>query len=113
MTICSAVAELLDIVDKLRIAYPKKKFALDGRLVIDIGEVLAEGAYDLTLFEDVRKHLDARAKDGRLVQIKATMKKSLTFPADLFPSSSSESRSTLTGVSPRCSTAPAALRGRR
>ena len=64
---------------------PEKKFTLDGRLVGDIGEVLVEDAYDLVLYEDVKKHHDAECSDGRLVQIKATMKKNLTFPADHVP----------------------------
>ena len=81
ITIPKAVAQMLAIVEKLCRKYPKKKFTLDGRLVGDIGEVLVENAYDLTLFEDVHKHHDAMSSDGRLVQIKATMKKSLTFPA--------------------------------
>ncbi|MDP2247259.1 MAG: hypothetical protein Q8J65_03945, partial [Nitrosomonadales bacterium] len=51
----------------------------------DIGEILAEEAYDLTLFEDLRRHHDAECPDGRLVQIKATMKDQLTFPADHIP----------------------------
>jgi hypothetical protein len=76
---------MLSIVEKLVVAYPKKRFTLDGRLVGDIGEVLVEDAYDLDLFEDVKKHHDAECPDKRLVQIKATMKKSLTFPADHVP----------------------------
>lgn len=85
ITIPEAVRQLLGIVEKLCIAYPKKKFTLDGRLVGDIGEVLVEDAYDLTLFKDVKKHHDAESSDGRLVQIKATMKNNLTFPADHIP----------------------------
>jgi hypothetical protein len=85
ITIPEAVCQMLSIVEKLCVAYPKKKFTLDGRLVGDIGEVLVEDAYDLTLFEDVKRHHDAESSDGRLVQIKATMKKSLTFPADHVP----------------------------
>ncbi|MDL1862842.1 hypothetical protein FBR04_17705 [Betaproteobacteria bacterium PRO7] len=85
MTIPDAVRQMLGIVEKLCAAYPKKKFTLDGRLVGDIGEVLVEDAYDLELFEDVKKHHDGQCSDGRLVQIKATMKKSLTFPADHVP----------------------------
>lgn len=76
---------MLTIVDKLAKAYPKKKFTLDGRLVGDIGEVLVEDAYELELFEDLQKHHDARSTCGRLVQIKATMKAHLTFPADHVP----------------------------
>ena len=85
ITIPDAVRQMLDIVEKQRVALPKEKFTLDGRLVGDIGEVLVEDAYALPLFEDVKKHHDAESSDGRLVQIKATMKKNLTFPADHVP----------------------------
>lgn len=85
ITIPEAMKQMLSIVERLCAAYPKKKFTLDGRLVGDIGEVLAEDAYDLILYEDVKKHHDAECPDGRLVQIKATMKKDLTFPADHVP----------------------------
>ena len=84
-TIQDAVRDLLAIVERLARAYPKKRFTLDGRLVGDIGEVLVEDAYDLELFEDVKKHHDGQTPDGRLVQIKATMKESLTSPADHVP----------------------------
>jgi len=84
-TIPDAVRDMLSIVDQLCVAYPKRKFTLDGWLVGDIGEVLVEDAYELELFEDVKKHHDAEYADGRLVQIKATMKASLTFPADHIP----------------------------
>ena len=85
ISIPEAVEQMLAIVERLCVAYPKKRFTLDGRLVGDIGEVLVEAAYDLTLFEDIKKHHDAECSDGRLVQIKATMKESLTFPADHIP----------------------------
>jgi hypothetical protein len=85
ITIPDAVKQMLAIVKQLCAAFPKKKFTLDGRLVGDIGEVLVEDAYDLKLFGDVKRHHDAECSDGRLVQIKATMKDSLTFPADHVP----------------------------
>jgi hypothetical protein len=85
ITIPEAVRQLLSIVDRLSAAYPKRKFTLDGRLVGDIGEVLVEEAYDVTLFEDIQKHHDSQCGDGRLVQIKATMKGHLSFPADHVP----------------------------
>ena len=85
ITISDAVKQMLAIVEKLCIAYPHKRFTLDGRLVGDIGEVLVEDAYDLKLYPDIKKHHDAECPDGRLVQIKATMKKNLTFPADHVP----------------------------
>lgn len=85
ITISDAVKQMLAIVEKLCAAYPHKRFTLDGRLVGDIGEVLVEDTYDIKLFPDIKKHHDAESSDGRLVQIKATMKKSLTFPADHVP----------------------------
>lgn len=85
ITVPDAVRQMLAIVERLCAAYPKKRFTLDGRLVGDIGEVLVEDAYDVDLFPDVQKHHDAQSSDGRLVQIKATMKRSLTFPADHIP----------------------------
>lgn len=76
---------MLQVVKQLQQVYPAKKFTLDGRLVGDLGEVIAETAYDIKLHDDLRKHHDARATDGRQVQIKATMKASLTFPCDHIP----------------------------
>jgi hypothetical protein len=54
-------------------------------LVGDLGEVLVEDAYDVKLFEGMKKHHDGETSDGRQVQIKATIKDSLTFPADHIP----------------------------
>jgi hypothetical protein len=85
ITISEAVVKLLEIVDQLQKLHPKKKFTLDGRLVGDIGEILVEAKYDLKLFEDMRAHHDGETPDGRLVQIKTTMKNTLTFPADHIP----------------------------
>ncbi len=85
ISIPEAVKQMLSIVERLCAAYPHKKFTLDGRLVGDIGEVLVEEVYDLKLYEDIKKHHDGQCPDGRCVQIKATMKKSLTFPADHVP----------------------------
>ena len=83
--ITESISELLIIVDKLKIEYPKKAFTLDGRLVGDLGEVLAANAYNLKLYEKLEKYYDAETLDGRKVQIKATMKKGLTFPSDHVP----------------------------
>ena len=84
-TISQSVKHLLLIVETMREEYPNKRFTLDGRLVGDIGEVLAAEKYDLELFEGLHKHHDARTSDGRLVQIKATMQNFLTFPVDHIP----------------------------
>ncbi len=85
ITIPEAIKQLLQVVGQLHSAYPNKKFTLDGRLVGDIGEVLAAENYQIKLHEGLQKHHDAKTPDGRPVQIKATMKKSLTFPADHIP----------------------------
>lgn len=75
----------LETVDILHKKYPKKDFTLDGRLVGDLGEVLVEENYDVKLFDGLSKHHDGITSDGRLVQIKATMKNSLTYPVDHIP----------------------------
>ena len=85
MTIPEALGQLLEIVKRLRDAYPEKRFTLDGRLVGDIGEILVAESYDLELSTNLQKHYDAFTSDGRQVQIKATMQQSLTFPADHVP----------------------------
>lgn len=85
ITIPDAVKQLLQIVKQLQSVYPKKRFTLDGRLVGDLGEVLVEDAYDIKLHESLQKHHDGITSDGRQVQIKATMKTSLTFPVDHVP----------------------------
>lgn len=81
----AAVIQLLQIVQQLRNTYRKKRFTLDGRLVGDLGEILVESEYDVTLYESLQKHHDAETPDGRKVQIKATMQDSLTFPVDHEP----------------------------
>ena len=81
------VKKLLKIVEQMHVEYPQKKFTLDGRLVGDIGEILAAEKYLIELNEGLTKHHDAICIDGtnRKVQIKATMKESLTFPCDHVP----------------------------
>jgi len=82
-----SIAKLLSIVKELKTEYPLKEFTLDGRLVGDIGEVLAEETYQIKLLPGLAKHYDAICTDGtkRKVQIKATMKQSLTFPCNHIP----------------------------
>ena len=85
MEIHQAVREMLKIVESLQEQYDKKKFTLDGRLVGDLGEILVEEDYDLVLYSGLAKHYDGETLDGRKVQIKTTMKNSLTFPVDHIP----------------------------
>jgi len=85
MEIHKAVNELLKIVEALQSRYDRKKFTLDGRLVGDLGEILVEQDYNLDLYSGLAKHHDGETPDGRKVQIKTTMKNSLTFPVDHIP----------------------------
>ena len=84
-TIQDEVKQFLQVVEKLRRTYPKKKFTLDGRLVGDLGETLAEEEYEVEIFDSQQAHYDAKAHDGCNVQIKATMQNGLTFPVDHVP----------------------------
>lgn len=80
-----ALKGLFSAVSMLQDAYPGKPFTPDGRLVGDIGEVVASLAYGLTLNEGLTKHHDAVTEDGRNVQIKTTFGTSLTFPVHHIP----------------------------
>ena len=79
------IKNLLKEVKALKKLHPIKEFTLDGRLVGDIGEVLAEQKYKLSLKPGLPARYDAETDSGRNVQIKTTMKFALTFPADHIP----------------------------
>ncbi len=63
---------MYEIVNELEQHFPGRRFTLDGHVVGSLGEVLAEYRYDLELFTASAEWHDAKAKDGRLVQVKAT-----------------------------------------
>ena len=77
--ITSALALIFNGIDQLKQAFPGREFTIDGRLVGDIGEVIAELEYELTLHPVSQPVHDATTSDYRNVQIKATFKESLTF----------------------------------
>ena len=85
MKINEAIKQLCKITSKLRANHKSKKFTLDGRLVGDLGEVLAEENYKIVLFEKIEKQYDALTLDKKKVQIKATFKDKITFPTDHVP----------------------------
>jgi len=77
------INELLAVTKSLRLKYKKhgKQFTLDGKLVGDIGEVLAAEKYGLQLLGENERVHDAREEaTGRLVQIKSTFKGYCYFP---------------------------------
>ena len=78
-TIKEALTFIFQGIGRLSEAFPSRRFTIDGRLVGDIGEVIAQLEYDLTLDRVSVPDHDARMPDGRRVQIKATFKDSLTF----------------------------------
>jgi len=78
-TINSALVKIFEGINQLRVALPIKEFTIDGRLVGDIGEALVQRDYEVQLYDKLVEGYDGETPDGRLVQIKATFKDSLTF----------------------------------
>jgi hypothetical protein len=78
-TIREALNLIFQGIRRLEDAFPNRRFTIDGRLVGDIGEIIAELEYDVLLDEKLRPGRDGVTSDGRNVQIKATFKDSLTF----------------------------------
>lgn len=74
-----ALQKIFEGIGQLRRAVPIKEFTIDGRLVGDIGEAIVQRDYDVSLYEKLVEGYDGVTSDGRLVQIKATFKSSLTF----------------------------------
>ena len=66
-------------IERLLLAFPNRRFTIDGRLVGDIGEVLAELEYDVNLHEVSQPEYDEVTTDGRRVQIKALIAAVLAF----------------------------------
>jgi hypothetical protein len=76
----AALKMIFDGIDCLQKLYGNKRpFTIDGRLVGDLGEVIAEQEFEIVLDGKMRAGHDAVTRDGRDVQIKATFKDSLTF----------------------------------
>lgn len=77
------IKQLLAITKKLKDKYIRlnKNFSLDGKLVGDIGEVLAAEKYGLRLLEENAVIHDAEElATGRMVQIKSSFKGYSYFP---------------------------------
>lgn len=65
---------LLRIQETLRCHENRKKFTIDGNIIGDIGEIMAEKHYQIALHENQKKASDAHTldKDEILVQIKCS-----------------------------------------
>lgn len=73
----SIINELYALTARLEKMYPGRHFTLDGHLVGSIGEVFAAERYGISLFTAGCETHDGKAPDGRLVQIKATQRRSV------------------------------------
>ncbi len=68
----------------LKEAFPNHPFGLDGNLIGDMGEVIAEKAFGLVkLKSNSKTHDMERPDDGALVQVKATQKAAAGKPVGL------------------------------
>lgn len=77
--ITEGLALIFQGIERLKGAFPHRAFTIDGRLVGDLGEVIAALEYDVVLNEVSQPDHDAVTSEGRRVQIKATFKDQLTF----------------------------------
>lgn len=77
--IVEALASIFHGIELLQQSFSNRQFTIDGRLVGDIGEIIAAAEFDITLDETSRAKHDGITSDGHKVQIKATFKDSLTF----------------------------------
>jgi hypothetical protein len=76
----SGLKLIFEGISTLRGAFDgRRKFTIDGRLVGDIGEVIAELEYDLEIDAVSEALHDGTTSDGRRVQVKATFQNHLTF----------------------------------
>jgi len=69
--------DLYTASDGLEQMFPGRKFTLDGHLVGSVGEFVAAYLFDLDLNPASTQGHDAKARDGREVEIKLTMGKSV------------------------------------
>ncbi len=76
--ISEALALIFSGIAKLNARFPDKAFTIDGRLVGDIGEIVALLEYDIELYPVQTLAHDGITSDGRKVQVKATFKEHLS-----------------------------------
>ena len=71
-SITEIIQDLFETVRELELRSPGRKFSIDGHLLGSLGEVIAAEHYGLTLLPNSYEKHDAKDKQGRMVQIKAT-----------------------------------------
>ncbi len=71
-SVAEKIKALYAISRELEQLFPGRHYTPDGHMVGSIGEALAASCYGLELFTAGAETHDAKAPDGRLVQIKAT-----------------------------------------
>lgn len=76
------VQQLYSLVAEFEQLFPGRKFTPDGHLVGSIGEVIAAHRYDLILNPSSTAAHDARSRDGRQVEIKATQGSSVALRSE-------------------------------
>ncbi|MET4292208.1 hypothetical protein ABIB06_003090 [Bradyrhizobium sp. LB8.2] len=81
-----ALGLIFEGIGMLQAEFSQRRFTIDGRLVGDIGEIIAATEFDIHLDDVSRAIYDGRTPDGRGVQIKATFQDHLTFktPPELY-----------------------------
>lgn len=76
------IKRIYEIVNELEELFPGRPFTPDGHMIGSIGEVLVAEYYDLELLPPSYQGHDARDKQGRLVQIKATQGNSIALRSE-------------------------------
>lgn len=71
-SVAEKIKALYAISRELEQLFPGRHYTPDGHMIGSIGEAFAASYYGLQLFEASAETHDAKAPDGRLVQIKAT-----------------------------------------
>jgi len=78
--ISAALQMIFKGIEMLREGFnSKRQFTIDGRLVGDIGEIIAELEYDIEIDEKSQPTHDGTTSCGRRVQVKSTFQDQLTF----------------------------------
>jgi len=77
--IATALSSIFEGISHLKDSFPSRQFTIDGRLVGDIGEVIAALVYQIELDDISQPRHDGTTINGRRVQVKATFQDELTF----------------------------------